>query len=657
MQEHARALEGARTQLARALRRGRRSAAEADAIAHDLVDELVGALLLGYVGAIGEVTIDDLESGARTIEALRTIAQTWWVWRTGPSPWADVVDPPGRELAAVARAADAWVRAFEGTPADVLLACHELRLSADRDARRRNGAFYTPPSTAAALVEEGLAAVTRKPGKPPRILDPACGTGVFLVAAFRHLAAAQIDQPMEGSFARRLALAAATLHGVDRDARAVDLARRAVILTVLDDPRVHEELALALAFPSTGAIARAVAGIIHGDSLLGLEAPATLWEAGAPPVDWPRVFSAAFAAGGFDLVIGNPPFASFGGREGKAIEPALRAHVEQLHGAFRWPSLHGWFLATAARFWGRDTVAFVLPEQVLHLGGYADLRAHVRARFEVSRAVRLADDTFGDAVVPSATVVLKRRGEEEDPGGGEAPWLSPERPRALERLIDRGSSLRGWFLDCGVRTTDRAAQVRRIGEGGAEDPGAWTPVLEGKDIGLWRAQPPRVEVRLGEGVHAAARSRYERATYVLRQTAAYPICAKKVGASLFRNSLLGIAAPDDAPCDVRYVVAFLNARLGRYLYVTLVQEASQRVFPQVKIAALARLPIRMPEGPAERALHDRIVGLVEERMAARADEATAIEAELDRAVEDLHGVDDDLREAMIARLASVPKAP
>jgi hypothetical protein len=656
MQDHARALAGARNQLAHALLRGR-TAAEAEAVAYDLVDEIVAALLLGYLGAIGEVAIEELLSGTRTLDSLRAVARTWWVWREGPFDGNDAGAAPSRELEAAARAADAWVRSFEGTPADVLLACHELRLAGDRDARRRNGAFYTPAAAAAALVDDALATVTRKPGKPPRILDPACGTGAFLVAAFRSLVAAQIDQPMEGCFARRLALAAATLHGVDRDARAVDLARRAVLLTVLDDPRVHEELALALAFPATGPIARAVGGIVHGDSLLGLDAPAALREGGAPPVDWPRAFSAAFASGGFDLVVGNPPFASYGGREGKPIAPALRAHVEHLHGAFRWPSLHGWFLATAARFWGRDTVAFVLPEQVLHLGGYADLRASVRARFEVSRASRLSDETFGDAVVPSATVVLKRRAGDADAPGDDAPWLSPERPRALEQLIDRGSSLRGWFLDCGVRTTDRAAQVRPIGEGSPEDRGAWTPVLEGKDIGLWRARSPRVEVRLGEGVHAAARSRYERATYVLRQTAAYPICARKAGASLFRNSLLGVAAPDDATCDVRYVVAFLNSRLGRYLYVVLVQEASQRVFPQVKIGALARLPIRMPEGAVERALHDRIVGLVEERIAAGEADAPAIDAAIDRAIEDVHGVDDVLREAMIERLASVPKAP
>lgn len=654
MEDLVRRLEEARLALADALERDHGARAESGARAYDAVDEVVSALLLGHEGVLGRAVLDDLRSGSRTLEALRVVAQTWWTWRSA----APNVAMPEDHLRELVAAAGAWIAAFDGTPAEVLLACHELRLASDRESRRRTGAFYTPSAVAESLVDEALRTVTRTPGKPPRFFDPACGTGVFLVAAFRRLADAQIDQPMEGSFARRLALAAATIHGVDCDARAVDLARRAILLSVVDDPRVHEELALALAFPASATIGRAVAGIVHGDSLLvgaSEQAASRVPWTGAPPVNWAKTFAQAIAAGGFDVVVGNPPFASYAGREGQTIASDLREHFEKHHGAFRWPSLHGWFLSTAARFWGRDTLALVLPEQVCHLAGYADLRSFVAERFELRRAQRLADDTFGDAVAPSASVVFKRRTSVAPPV--DDPWLAPERPRAIDRLVERGSSLRGWFLDCGIRTTNRTTQVRRIGEG--ESGAEWVSVLEGKDIGLWRTGVPRVEVRVGEGVHVSPRSRYDRVSYVLRQTAAYPICARKVGADYFRNSLLGVAVPEDPPCDVRYVVAFLNSRLARYLYVVLVQEASQRVFPQVKLAALARLPVRIPEGPTERALHDRIVMLAERRLASpiAPDVAARIEMEIDTAIEELHEVDDVLRDAMVTRLASVPRAP
>jgi len=43
------------------------------------------------------------------------------------------------------------------------------------DDRRRRGAFFTPPDVATALVGHGVGGGT--------VVDPACGAGVFLLAA------------------------------------------------------------------------------------------------------------------------------------------------------------------------------------------------------------------------------------------------------------------------------------------------------------------------------------------------------------------------------------------------------------------------------------------------------------------------------------------
>lgn len=77
---------------------------------------------------------------------------------------------------------------------------HERGLAARRDERRRRGAFYTPPELVSWVLDHaGLV-----PGAP--VLDPACGTGHFLVAA-----------------ARRVGVTA--VHGSDLDADAVRIAR------------------------------------------------------------------------------------------------------------------------------------------------------------------------------------------------------------------------------------------------------------------------------------------------------------------------------------------------------------------------------------------------------------------------------------------------
>ncbi|HWI43553.1 MAG TPA: N-6 DNA methylase [Nocardioides sp.] len=77
---------------------------------------------------------------------------------------------------------------------------HEQRLADEqRDERRRRGAFYTPPALVDWVLDHAL---------PPSgaVLDPACGTGHFLVAAARRVGARNV-------------------HGSDLDAEAVLIAR------------------------------------------------------------------------------------------------------------------------------------------------------------------------------------------------------------------------------------------------------------------------------------------------------------------------------------------------------------------------------------------------------------------------------------------------
>lgn len=65
--------------------------------------------------------------------------------------------------------------------AEALAAAYEQRLATDRDGRRAKGAFYTPADLVERVLDGALAPDVR------RVLDPACGTGHFLVAAARRL--------------------------------------------------------------------------------------------------------------------------------------------------------------------------------------------------------------------------------------------------------------------------------------------------------------------------------------------------------------------------------------------------------------------------------------------------------------------------------------
>ena len=80
---------------------------------------------------------------------------------------------------------------FDIIPLDLISSIYEefYHSSASEDIKkskaRQGGAYYTPPVLAEFLLSRVLTLETIK--KTPRILDPACGSGIFLVEAFRRI--------------------------------------------------------------------------------------------------------------------------------------------------------------------------------------------------------------------------------------------------------------------------------------------------------------------------------------------------------------------------------------------------------------------------------------------------------------------------------------
>jgi len=131
---------------------------------------------------------------------------------------------------------------------EALATAYEDRLVVERaDERRSRGAFYTPPDLVAWILDRALT------GSTARVLDPACGTGHFLVAAARRLGDVR------------------AVHGSDLDPEAVRIAR---LRLQAEDPSVPPE---------------------EIDTRVRVADGLTAW-------DDPAV------GAGFDAVVGNPPF-------------------------------------------------------------------------------------------------------------------------------------------------------------------------------------------------------------------------------------------------------------------------------------------------------------------------------------------------------------
>ncbi len=181
---------------------------------------------------------------------------------------------------------------------EVLGECHEELLSLQvraqggelrwlpgaRRARKHQGSYYTRPGLRDALLDGALEPLL--PGTPmPSVCDPSCGAGNLLAEAARRIARRAGVAP--GRVIERC------LYGVDIDPIAVELCRLVLWL----------EGGFLGCWPAV-----LEASVRQGDSLL---------------LPWVEVFPGVMARGGFDCIVGNPPFVN-------SIEgPASRSKAER----------------------------------------------------------------------------------------------------------------------------------------------------------------------------------------------------------------------------------------------------------------------------------------------------------------------------------------
>ncbi|HEY0478610.1 MAG TPA: Eco57I restriction-modification methylase domain-containing protein [Kofleriaceae bacterium] len=219
---------------------------------------------------------------------------------------------------------------------------------------RSLGVVYTPPEVTEPMARVALEPLLRGRGLEEicalRICDPAIGEGAFLLAAVLVIAEHLVASGLPADVAR--AGAVRCVHGVDVDPRAV-AAARAALGAGAEQLQVGDALAL----------------------------------------DWPGAFPEVFARGGFDAVIGNPPYVR---QEHLAAHKPLLRRFASYDGA---ADLYVYFVELAhrlARPGGR--FCLITPNKWLTAGYGRALRGHLAAQHSVEGVIDLARTAlFGDA--------------------------------------------------------------------------------------------------------------------------------------------------------------------------------------------------------------------------------------------------------------------
>ena len=226
---------------------------------------------------------------------------------------------------------------FLGKVIEVRSAEQETRVVVEEkpEVRKAGGVYYTPDYIVDYIVENTvgklLEGATPEQAEQLRVLDPACGSGSFLTGAYSYLLDWHIDyyrrhpaqfrnrrrDTAEGillTTAEKRRILLNNIYGVDLDQSAVEVTKLSLLLKMLEnenDSTGRRAMQLPI-LPDLGG------NIKWGNSLVGSDfydgadvgglADEELQRVKAFDWDGAGGFAGIMAAGGFDAVIGNPPY-------------------------------------------------------------------------------------------------------------------------------------------------------------------------------------------------------------------------------------------------------------------------------------------------------------------------------------------------------------
>jgi hypothetical protein len=225
-----------------------------------------------------------------------------------------------------------------------LTAGHQAKVETKPEVKKAGGVYYTPQYIVDYIVKNTVGKLVEGKGKTPeeiaaiKILDPACGSGSFLIGAYTYLLRYHLDwyvnnepkkhkdavfQVRENEWylttAEKKRILLNNIFGVDIDPQAVEVTKLSLLLRVLENESresIDQQVKLGL----EGVLPNLVDNIKCGNSLIGPD----FYDAGQQETlfdeaemrrvnvfDWNderKGFGKIMKQGGFDCVIGNPPY-------------------------------------------------------------------------------------------------------------------------------------------------------------------------------------------------------------------------------------------------------------------------------------------------------------------------------------------------------------
>ncbi|HUW98900.1 MAG TPA: TaqI-like C-terminal specificity domain-containing protein [Acidiferrobacter sp.] len=557
---------------------------------------------------------------------------------------------------------------------------HRAKVEEKPAVKKAGGVFYTPTYIVQYIVQRTIGKLLE--GKAPkdaeklRIVDPACGSGSFLIGAYQYLLDwhrdwyitdgaekhakgrnPKLHQGRGGAWrlttTERKRILVTNLYGVDIDSQAVEVTKLSLLLKVLEG-ETQLEIFHERVLPDLGS------NIKCGNSLIGsdfYDGQLDLDDEIAQRInifDWRAAFPEVFEEGGFDTVIGNPPWgAEFGERDLQYMVNKYPQVPTKIKDSYFY------FIYRAIEITRKDgLLGFIVPNTWLLINTAKPIREDLLS-YKIEEIRDYGDGVFNKATVESSTLILRKHKDENGECHAvrlrkgaiivthdvpKSIWLSDISSRIiidmnrevhllLKKLSERSDAfnsqctitwgIKPYQVGYGQPPQTRDMLQSRIYHSDKKRGADWKPLLVGTDVNRYQIHFPGDQfIKYGKWLmYPSNQSLMVSPKILMRQTSDTLRCCYDNDGFYCQNSVF-IVHSTNVP--LKLLLALLNSRLMGFIY-KLNNPQTGKVFAEIKPSVIKELPIfDITKADAyQKSVCDKIVMMVERMLTLHKQVSTA----------------------------------
>ncbi len=524
------------------------------------------------------------------------------------------------------------------------------RVEPKPEVRKAGGVYYTPEYIVRYIVEKTIGKLIQD--KTPdqieemRFADIACGSGSFLLGVFDFLLTYHghyyNENPKKArkgecitqdgrlylSLHKKREILLNNIYGVDIDTQAVEVCQLSLYLRLLKDETTGSTHQHLLEFAHVAKMKKLLPdlskNVVCGNSLVGSDVNGQLFEGERRklnPMDFEDAFPDVMRRGGFDAIVGNPPY----------IQLSMEAFRDEsanqyLRDTYRFSggrlNTFAFFIERArqkTREGGR--FSYIVPNTVLSQEYYSELRQKLVQLTDIDIIATPKGQVFKDAVVETVVLVLTKhtRSKGQKPTAmvelsvlpeteteGESAsvaqsdlaqnynvsFITPldQETRGLRTKLERNRGRLGDWLNVNQAIAlkhDRAACLTDH-----KTTAMHREILDGRHISRYiTGESPNFFRFDVSKIHSCKREDLfllpEKILF--RRVGDTLIGSLDTAKKLALNTLVVISPKRDCPYDLRYVLGLFNSKLMNFYYVCFLK-STKKVFSEIQARQVEQLP-------------------------------------------------------------------